>query len=154
MFLDKKNPSNLLRSSILTRPKTTTLNYQYSEYVPLSVKTQRKSRDIRKRQQSCSVKKPITTPIKWKMIDQCTQTSLSFIKWNSANLSSPLAQNHNFGSVHPSYLSTISSLRVKLSNEVDILEYKSIDPYYSTFQNRKGKSDNKSINKVISKNII
>ena len=75
---------------------------------------------------------------------------------NSSNLlgsNSPcLKNNASIGNLQE--FSTLSSFKVRLSNEVDILEYKSIDPSFSTTNYNKAKSVSRSIGKNISKNIM
>ena len=42
----------MIRSSILTRPKTSSVNSESTEYIPLSMKSQRKSRETQRRDYS------------------------------------------------------------------------------------------------------
>ena len=97
--------------------------------------------------------------MKSKLEEKGVQTIFSFGKWNSNPKTTIQAPNNNSKTYqkHPSHnsnLSTLGNWKLRLSNEVDLLEYKSIDPSFSTINYGKGKSESKGMNKNFSKSIV
>ncbi len=151
-----------MRSNILTRPNTSNQDYEHSDYVPLSLKSQRKSREIKRKEQTTSAKKAPLVTGKVKTQDKAAQTTITLERWYSNHITTSYSlashspfTHHSHSMSNPSnqsntsYLSTINSMRVKLSQEADLLEYKSIDPSYSTLQYKGSKSFSKAISKGV-----
>jgi hypothetical protein len=102
---------------------------------------------------------------KVKTQDKAAQTTITLERWYSNHITTSYSlashspfTHHSHSMSNPSnpsnqsntsYLSTINSMRVKLSQEADLLEYKSIDPSYSTLQYKASKSFSKAISKGV-----
>lgn len=137
---DRKT-SNLLRSNILARPRSSAPDNEMLESAGFSSMSQRKSRDGKRRENLSNRNKREESAGKGRRVySQVSTNCKSYEKAVQTTLSFSVP--------------SVNHLKSRLEKEISILEYKSIDPSYSTIQHQKSKIEVKAMGKTLSKNMF